>query len=55
MNPEIPYFRKGKQGLSGYGNIPVALVDADCVALAYCLENRVWGIFYGNQDGFIKR
>lgn len=55
MNPEIPYFRKGKQGLSGSGNIPVASVNADCVALACCLENRVWGIFYSNQEGFIKR
>lgn len=55
MNPEISYFRKGKQELSGYGNIPVALVGADCVALACCLENRLWGIFYSNQEGFIKR
>lgn len=55
MNPEIAYFRKGTQGLSAYGNTPVALVTADCVALACCLENRLWGIFYSNQEGFIKR
>lgn len=45
VNLEISYFREVKQGISGHGNTAVALVSADCVPLAGCLEGRLRGIF----------
>lgn len=54
MNLEILYFGKVKQGILGKDNPSVALIGADCVVLACCLENRLQGTFYSNRESFVK-